>query len=266
MQVHPSALWPVASWRHCTANPTWNWASTRTSTSGVTVKNRKNYWRKAVCCTLEIFPFIQQTDLLPPQQKWWHKTIMDLNKMEKTTCGVCFVEYYSRADAKNAMRYINGIRLNDQIFHTGWATGGQHSRGWSGGHVWDECGQDYDAVGAMENWPKTNEWWEPHHENSLLWPVKFDVHYLRSANLPIFTKLWSLSLLSYKPLHGFPLKIIKERNPKECLYFCCLSHVSGYRNDFFTRSKLYSLATDLIYNVDLSAKNTMLHLGRLEKN
>lgn len=35
---------------------------------------------------------------------------------------------------------------------------------------------------AMENWPKTSE--QNHHEKLTPWPAEFDVHYLRSANLP----------------------------------------------------------------------------------
>ncbi|XP_035876380.1 nuclear cap-binding protein subunit 2-like [Phyllostomus discolor] len=60
-------------------------------------------------------------------------------KMKKTACGFCFVEYYSRADAENAMWYINGTRLDDWIIHTDWDTGfkefRQYGRGRSGGQV-----------------------------------------------------------------------------------------------------------------------------------
>lgn len=70
---------------------------------------------------------------------------------------------------------------------------------------------------AMENWPKTSEWWAPHHEK--LPPLACCIwHTLPKVCKPAhFTKLWSMSLLSWKPLHGFPLKIIKGQNPKECL-------------------------------------------------
>ncbi|KAB0361633.1 hypothetical protein FD754_005789 [Muntiacus muntjak] len=64
------------------------------------------------------------------------KIIMGLDKMKKTACGFCFVEYYSRADAENAMRYINGTRFKE---------GRQYGRGRSGGQVRDEYRQDYDA-------------------------------------------------------------------------------------------------------------------------
>lgn len=67
------------------------------------------------------------------------KIIMGLDKMKKTACGFCFVEYYSRADAENAMRYINGTRLDDRIIRTDWDAGfkegRQYGRGRSGGQV-----------------------------------------------------------------------------------------------------------------------------------
>ncbi|ELW71548.1 Nuclear cap-binding protein subunit 2 [Tupaia chinensis] len=56
------------------------------------------------------------------------KIIMDLDKMKKIACGFCFVEYYSRADAENAMRYINGTRLDDRIIHTDWDAGFKEGR------------------------------------------------------------------------------------------------------------------------------------------
>nr|KAF6382975.1 nuclear cap binding protein subunit 2 [Pipistrellus kuhlii] len=77
------------------------------------------------------------------------KIIMGLDKMKKTACGFCFVEYYIRADAENAMRYINGTRLDDRIIRTDWDAGfkegRQYGRGRSGGQVRDEYRQDYDA-------------------------------------------------------------------------------------------------------------------------
>ncbi|XP_072474830.1 nuclear cap-binding protein subunit 2-like isoform X1 [Notamacropus eugenii] len=77
------------------------------------------------------------------------KIIMGLDKVKKTACGFCFVEYYSRADAENAMRYINGTRLDDRIIRTDWDAGfkegRQYGRGRSGGQVRDEYRKDYDA-------------------------------------------------------------------------------------------------------------------------
>nr|XP_037273569.1 uncharacterized protein LOC119165505 [Rhipicephalus microplus] len=35
-------------------------------------------------------------------------------------CGFCFVEYYTHADAENAMRYVNSTKLDDRIIRTDW--------------------------------------------------------------------------------------------------------------------------------------------------
>ncbi|XP_062587641.1 nuclear cap-binding protein subunit 2-like, partial [Saccostrea cucullata] len=67
------------------------------------------------------------------------RIIMGLDKVKKTPCGFCFVEYYTREDAENAMRYINGTRLDDRIIRTDWdhgfKEGRQYGRGKSGGQV-----------------------------------------------------------------------------------------------------------------------------------
>ena len=53
--------------------------------------------------------------------------------------GFCFVEYYTRSDAEQAMRYINQTRLDDRIIRTDWdagfVDGRQFGRGRSGGQV-----------------------------------------------------------------------------------------------------------------------------------
>jgi nuclear cap-binding protein subunit 2 len=76
------------------------------------------------------------------------RIIMGLDKVKKTPCGFCFVEYYTREDAENAMRYINGTRLDDRIVRTDWdagfVEGRQFGRGKSGGQVRDEYRTDYD--------------------------------------------------------------------------------------------------------------------------
>lgn len=77
------------------------------------------------------------------------KIVMGLDKFRKTPCGFCFVEYYTREDAENGMRYINGTRLDDRIVRTDWDAGFQEGRqfgrGKSGGQVRDEYRQDYDT-------------------------------------------------------------------------------------------------------------------------
>ena len=77
------------------------------------------------------------------------RIVMGLDKFKRTPCGFCFVEYYNREDAANALRYINGTRLDDRIIRTDWDAGfiegRQFGRGKSGGQVRDEYRTDYDA-------------------------------------------------------------------------------------------------------------------------
>ncbi|KAI8498785.1 PREDICTED: nuclear cap-binding protein subunit 2-like [Branchiostoma belcheri] len=76
------------------------------------------------------------------------RIIMGLDKMQRTPCGFCFVEYYTRADAENCMRYTTGTRLDDRIIRCDWDAGfkegRQYGRGKSGGQVRDEYRKDYD--------------------------------------------------------------------------------------------------------------------------
>ncbi|XP_052784107.1 nuclear cap-binding protein subunit 2-like isoform X2 [Mya arenaria] len=76
------------------------------------------------------------------------RIVMGLDKIRKTPCGFCFVEYYTRTDAEMAIRYVNGTRLDDRIVRTDWDVGfkegRQYGRGKSGGQVRDEYRSDYD--------------------------------------------------------------------------------------------------------------------------
>jgi nuclear cap-binding protein subunit 2 len=67
------------------------------------------------------------------------RIVMGLDRNKKTPCGFCFVEYYTRLDAENAMRYINSTRLDDRVIRTDWDAGfiegRQYGRGKSGGQV-----------------------------------------------------------------------------------------------------------------------------------
>ncbi|CAG7722499.1 unnamed protein product [Allacma fusca] len=91
------------------------------------------------------------------------RVIMGLDRFKKTPCGFCFVEYYTREEAEQAMRYINGTRLDDRPIRTdydaGFEEGRQYGRGKTGGQVRDEFRKDYDSgrggygkmFGNMEN-------------------------------------------------------------------------------------------------------------------
>lgn len=76
------------------------------------------------------------------------RVIVGLNKESRMPCGFCFVEYHTREDARNAMRYVNGTRLDDRLIRTDWdpgfRQGRQYGRGKSGGQVRDEFRADYD--------------------------------------------------------------------------------------------------------------------------
>ncbi|XP_043913342.1 nuclear cap-binding protein subunit 2 [Protopterus annectens] len=93
------------------------------------------------------------------------RIIMGLDKIKKTPCGFCFVEYYTRQEAEHAMRYINGTRLDDRIIRTDWDAGfkedRQYGRGKTGGQVRDEYRTDYDAgrggFGKIVQWQKANQ-------------------------------------------------------------------------------------------------------------
>lgn len=73
---------------------------------------------------------------------------MGLDKNSKTPCGFCFVLYYSREDAEDAVKYISGTILDDRPirvdFDWGFQEGRQWGRGRSGGQVRDEYRTDYD--------------------------------------------------------------------------------------------------------------------------
>ncbi|XP_071950527.1 nuclear cap-binding protein subunit 2-like [Antedon mediterranea] len=76
------------------------------------------------------------------------RIIMGLDKINKTPCGFCFLEYYTRIHAENALRYVNGTRLDDRIVRTDWdagfVEGRQYGRGKSGGQVRDEYRTEFD--------------------------------------------------------------------------------------------------------------------------
>ncbi|KAL3117252.1 hypothetical protein niasHT_007655 [Heterodera trifolii] len=85
------------------------------------------------------------------------RVIMGLDRFNKTPCGFCFVEYYTREDAENALRYISGTRLDDRVVRCDWDAGfkegRQFGRGKHGGQVRDEYRQNFDS--GRGGWNKT---------------------------------------------------------------------------------------------------------------
>jgi nuclear cap-binding protein subunit 2 len=77
------------------------------------------------------------------------RIIMGLDRIKKTPCGFCFIEYYRREDAVDCMKYINGSKLDERIIRTDWdpgyREGRQYGRGRSGGQVRDEYRLEFDA-------------------------------------------------------------------------------------------------------------------------
>ncbi|KAK4169511.1 hypothetical protein QBC43DRAFT_365945 [Cladorrhinum sp. PSN259] len=76
------------------------------------------------------------------------RLVMGLDRIAKTPCGFCFVEYYTHQDALDCMKYIGGTKLDERIIRTdldpGFEEGRQYGRGKSGGQVRDEYREDYD--------------------------------------------------------------------------------------------------------------------------
>ncbi|EME26694.1 Nuclear cap-binding protein subunit 2 [Galdieria sulphuraria] len=76
------------------------------------------------------------------------RIIMGLDRFRRTPCGFCFVEYFSRASAELAIKYISGTKLDDRVIRADWdygfEPGRQFGRGRSGGQVRDEHREDYD--------------------------------------------------------------------------------------------------------------------------
>jgi len=77
------------------------------------------------------------------------RVIMGLDRNTKTPCGFCFVEYHSRTDTEDAVRYVGGNKLDDRIVRVDWdggfVEGRQYGRGRSGGQVREEYRTDFDA-------------------------------------------------------------------------------------------------------------------------
>jgi nuclear cap-binding protein subunit 2 len=76
------------------------------------------------------------------------RIIMGLDRVKKTPCGFCFVEYLTRRDAEASVRFLSGLKLDERFirvdYDVGFEQGRQYGRGKSGGQVRDEYRTDYD--------------------------------------------------------------------------------------------------------------------------
>jgi nuclear cap-binding protein subunit 2 len=70
------------------------------------------------------------------------RVVMGLDRLRKTPCGFCFVEYYQRSDALAAVSMLSGTKLDGRVIRVeldaGFQPGRQYGRGISGGQVRDD--------------------------------------------------------------------------------------------------------------------------------
>lgn len=76
------------------------------------------------------------------------RIVMGLDRMQRTPCGFCFVEYADHEGAVNCVKYLNETKLDDRVvsidLDPGFVEGRQYGRGVAGGQVRDEFRQNYD--------------------------------------------------------------------------------------------------------------------------
>mmetsp|Transcript_66870 Transcript_66870/g.159927 ORF Transcript_66870/g.159927 Transcript_66870/m.159927 type:complete len:131 (-) Transcript_66870:3064-3456(-) len=70
------------------------------------------------------------------------RIIMGLNRYTLTSCGFCFIEFFSKNEAFWAYSYLNGIEIDNRLvridFDEGFKKGRQFGRGGKGGQIIDE--------------------------------------------------------------------------------------------------------------------------------
>lgn len=73
---------------------------------------------------------------------------MGLDRVKKTPCGFCFVEYQFRADALAAVQLLTNTKLDGRVIRVeldaGFQPGRQYGRGVSGGQVRDDKRRNQD--------------------------------------------------------------------------------------------------------------------------
>jgi nuclear cap-binding protein subunit 2 len=79
-----------------------------------------------------------------------YKITMGLHRFNKSPCGFCFVEYYTRAQCLSACALLNGSVFDDRTIRVdpdvGFQDGRQFGRGQSGGQWRDDFREDYDPA------------------------------------------------------------------------------------------------------------------------
>lgn len=78
------------------------------------------------------------------------RIIMGLDRFKFTPCGFCFVIYETVQEARNALKYLSGTKLDEKVLtidmDPGFEDGRQFGRGKSGGQVSDEMRFEFDAA------------------------------------------------------------------------------------------------------------------------
>lgn len=76
--------------------------------------------------------------------------IMGLDRYNYTPCGFCFIVYFNTKDSINAVKFLNGTKLDERILQIdldpGFREGRQFGRGMYGGQVRDELRFEYDGA------------------------------------------------------------------------------------------------------------------------
>jgi nuclear cap-binding protein subunit 2 len=89
---------------------------------------------------------------------------MGLDRFLKTPCGFCFVEYYSRKDALQAIATLSATKLDGRIIRVeldaGFQPGRQYGRGATGGQVRDDRRPKSDPARSVKR-QKTLNWTPP---------------------------------------------------------------------------------------------------------
>ena len=70
------------------------------------------------------------------------RIIMGLNRYTLTSCGFCFIEFFSKNEACWVYSFLNGIKIGNRLiridFDQGFKGGRQFGRGGDGGQIIDE--------------------------------------------------------------------------------------------------------------------------------
>jgi nuclear cap-binding protein subunit 2 len=78
------------------------------------------------------------------------RIIMGINRKTKENCGFCFVEYYTHEQAKHAVNFINGTKLDERPIRVDWDPGFVPGREFGRGTL--ECSGERCLFGLFSIW------------------------------------------------------------------------------------------------------------------